>query len=60
MVGGKEVNCGSDDDYSVVNLPANSMFKQLKLFVGNSNVIEQSVSGYPYKAMTETLLSMLR
>ena len=46
------------EDYSVVNLPGNSLFKQLELYVGNSNVIDQSVAAYPYKCMTETLLSM--
>ena len=60
--GGREVDCDANDDYSVVNLPANSMFKQLELYVGNGggNVIDQSVSAYPFKCMTETLLSMLR
>ena len=35
MSGGKEVDCDANDDYSVVNLPGNSMFKQLELYVGN-------------------------
>ena len=62
IVGGREVNCNGTDDYSVANLPGNSMFKQLELYVGNGggNVIDQSVSAYPFKCMTETLLSMLR
>ena len=62
IVGGREVNCNGTDDYSVANLPGNSMFKQLELYVGNGggNVIDQSVSAYPYKCITETLLSMLR
>ena len=62
IVGGREVNCDGTDDYSVANLPGNSMFKQLELYVGNGggNVIDQSVSAYPYKCITETLLSMLR
>ena len=62
MVGGREVDCGENDDYSVANLPGNSIFKQLELYVGNGggNVIDQSVSAYPFKCMTETLLSMLR
>ena len=60
--GGREVDCDANDDYSVVNLPGNSMFKQLELYVGNGggNVIDQSVSAYPFKCMTETLLIMLR
>ena len=55
--GGREVDCDANDDYSVVNLPGNSMFKQLELYVGNGggNVIDQSVSAYPFKCMTETL-----
>ena len=59
MSGTTESDCNADDDYSVVNLPGNSMFKQLEFYVGNSNVIDQSVSAYPYKAITETILSML-
>ena len=35
MVGGKEVDCDANDDYSFANLPGNSMFKQLELYVGN-------------------------
>ena len=54
-----ESRCNADDDYSVCNLPGNSMFKQLELMVGNSNVIDQSISAYPYKALIETVLSML-
>ena len=54
-----ENECDATDDYSVVNLPGNSMFKQLEFYVGNSNVIDQSVSAYPYKAIKETILSML-
>ena len=62
IVGGREVNCDGTDDYSVANLPGNSMFKQLELYVGNGggNVIDQSVLAYPFKCITETLLSMLR
>ena len=62
IVNGREVNCDANDDYSVANLPGNSIFKQLELYVGNGggNVIDQSVSAYPYKCITETLLSMLR
>jgi len=56
---GAEVPCVEADDYSVCNLPGNSMFKQLELMVGNSNVIDQSISAYPYKALIETVLSML-
>lgn len=54
-----ESRCTADDDYSVCNLPGNSMFKQMELIVGNSNVIDQSISAYPYKALIETVLSML-
>ena len=56
--GGTEINCTAED-YSVINLPGNSIFKQLELYVGNTNVIDQSVSAYPFKCITETLLSML-
>ena len=54
--GGNETPC-TTEDYSVNNLPGNSIFKQLELYVGNTNVIDQSVSAYPYKCITETLLS---
>ena len=54
-----ESRCTVDDDYSVCNLPGNSMFKQMELMVGNSNVIDQSISAYHYKALIETVLSML-
>ena len=56
---GLESDCNAEEDYSVVNLVGNSLFKQLEFFVGNSNVIDQSISAYPYKAITETILSML-
>ena len=59
MVAGNETECDANDDYSVVNLPGNAMFKQLELHVNNYNVIDQSVSAYPYKAIKETILSML-
>ena len=55
---GVESMCDVNDDYSVVNLPGNSIFKQLELMVGNSNVIDQSISSYPFKAILETILSM--
>ena len=55
---GVESNCDENDDYSVVNLPGNSIFKQMEFMVGNSNVIDQSISAYPYKAVIETILSM--
>ena len=55
---GAESRCGPNDDYSVCNLPGNSLFKQLELMVGNSNVIDQSISAYHYKALIETVLSM--
>ena len=59
IVSGQEKDCDSGDDYSVKNLPGNSIFKQLELYVGNVNVIDQSVSAYPYKCITEILLSTL-
>ena len=55
---GVESMCDVNDDYSVVNLPGNSIFKQMELMVGNSNVIDQSICAYPYKAVIETILSM--
>lgn len=33
------------------------MFKQLELYIGNTNVIDQNTSLYHYKALTENLLS---
>ena len=56
IVGGEEKDCTAED-YSVINLPGNSLFKQLEFYVNNSNVVDQSVSAYPYKCITETLLS---
>ena len=55
---GVESICDENDEYSVVNLPGNSIFKQMEFIVGNSNVIDQSISAYPYKAVIETILSM--
>ena len=55
---GVESDCAPTDDYSVINLPGNSIFKHLALYVGNGNVIDQSASAYPFKCVTETLLSM--
>ena len=55
---GVEQLCVAEDDYSVCNLPGNSIFKQMEFMVGNSNVIDQSISAYPYKAIIETILSM--
>ena len=55
---GVESMCDANDDYSVVNLPGNSIFKQMEFMVGNSNVIDQSISAYSYKAIIETILSM--
>ena len=55
---GSEKVCAPEDDYSVCNLPGNSIFKQMEFMVGNSNVIDQSISAYPYKAIIETILSM--
>ena len=55
---GVESMCDVNDDYSVVNLPGNSIFKQVEFMVGNSNVIDQSISSYPFKAILETILSM--
>ena len=49
ITGGAEADATGGDDYSVVNLPANSMFKQIELYVGNTNVCDQSTSNYHYK-----------
>ena len=49
ITAGAEALCTGADDYSVINLPANSMFKQIELYVGNTNVIDQSTSTYHYK-----------
>ena len=53
---GVEKDC-TTEDYSVINLAPNAIFKQLELFVGNTNVIDAGVSTYHYKCITETLLS---
>ena len=53
---GVEKAC-TTEDYSVVNLPANSMWRQIELYVGDSNVVDMSTSNYHYKAFMETLLS---
>ena len=54
---GEEVDCDDDDDYSTVNLTANSIWKQMELYIGNQNVIDNSTSLYHYKSFIETLLS---
>ena len=55
---GAESACSGSDDYSIVNLPGNAMFKQMELYVGNTNVIDQGTSLYHYKSIIETILSM--
>ena len=49
VAGGSEVDATNGDDYSVINLPANSLFKNIELYVGNTNVCDQSTSNYHYK-----------
>ena len=49
ITGGTEANAGGSDDFSVVNLPANACWKNIELYVGNTNVVDQSTSNYHYK-----------
>ena len=53
MSSGAEVDCTSED-YSVINLPANSLFKQIELYIGDTNVIDQTTSTYHYKRFSKT------
>ena len=50
-------SAGNSEDYSVVNLTGNSLFKQIEVTVCNTPVVDQSTTTYSYKALLDTLLS---
>ena len=50
IVGGQEQDCVGGDDFSLCNLPANSIFRQLELLINGTNVIDTSTSNYHYKS----------
>ena len=50
IASGVLVNCTSED-FSMVNLPANSLFKQVELYVNNTNVVDIGTSLYHYKVI---------
>ena len=53
----KEVACIEADDFSVINLPANSIFRQIEVIVNGVNVVDNSSSTYHYKSYIESQLS---
>ena len=55
--GGQEKDCDGSDDFSLCNLPANSIFRQVELLVNGTNVVDTSTSNYHYKSYLETQLS---
>ena len=46
------------DDFSVVNLPANLLFKQIELYVGNTNVYTSHFVRYFWFLLSKTLQNM--
>ena len=56
IVAGAETVCDGADDFSLVNLPANSIFRQAELVVNGTGVADTSTSNYHYKAYLETQL----
>ena len=54
---GEEVECVAGDDFSCINLLANSIWKQGELTANGTELIDQSSSTYAYKAYIETMLS---
>ena len=57
VVSGEEVNCIDGDDFSLCNLPANSIFRQVELLVNGVNVVDTATTNYHYKSYLETELS---
>ena len=57
VAGGQETDCAGGDDFSLCNLPANSIFRQVELLVNGVNVVDTSTSNYHYKSYLETELS---
>ena len=56
IAGGAEANCTGADDFSLINLPANSIFRQAELIVNGTGVADTSTSNYHFKAYLETQL----
>ena len=56
IAGGAEADCTGADDFSLINLPANSIFCQA---VNGTSVADTSTSNYHYKAYLETQLRYL-
>ena len=59
ITAGSEVECTGADDFSLINLPANSIFRQAELLVNGTSVADTSTSNYHYKAYLETQLRYL-
>ena len=57
IVGGQEQDCAGGDDFSLCNLPTNSIFRQVELLINGTNVVDTSTSNYHYKSYLETTLS---
>ena len=53
---GAETACQAGDDFSLINLPANSIFRQVELIVNGAGVSDTSTSNYHFKAYLETQL----
>ena len=56
IVGGAEGACQDTDDFSLINMPANSIFRQAELIVNGTGVADTATSNYHYKAYLETQL----
>ena len=56
IVSGSETDCTEGDDFSLINLPANSIFRQVELLVNGTSVADTYTSNYHYKAYLETQL----
>ena len=46
---------GPDDHLSIINLPLQSLWSQIKVFL-NKQIVSSSTNNYTYKAYLETLL----
>ena len=44
VAGGQETDCAGGDDFSLCNLPANSIFRQVELLVNGVNVVDTSTT----------------
>ena len=56
IAAGAETACQAGDDFSLINLPANSIFRQAELIVNGTGVADTSTSNYHFKAYLETQL----